>query len=252
MRSEPPQPTGDVSPVFGIMTQPTLVDYDGYLAALFFVAGCNFRCGFCHNPALLGPPRRGLSWPALAVRCRGFAANWVDAAVISGGEPTLAAGLGELVAFLRGEYGWRIKLDTNGSQPEALARVIDAVDYVAMDIKCAPASYGAVTGFADTAAITASLRLVRERAADYEFRTTVLEPLHSDAEMDAVGEWIAGAKRYVLQPFVPRADLPDPACGQARRTSPDRLAALAARLRGRAREIVVRGEDVAPVSSGVS
>jgi pyruvate formate lyase activating enzyme len=228
------------SPVYSFLDRPSMVDYDGHLAAVFFVSGCNFRCGFCHNAALLGAPRIGLDWERLAAACTRFRDGWVDAAVITGGEPTLHDGLAPLVAFFR-RLGWTVKLDTNGSRPDVLERCLPELGCVAMDIKAGLDAYPAVTGFADTASIARSVDLLRTRAPDVEFRTTVIETIHDDAQMRAIGELIAGARRYALQPFVPRADLPDSRLRAAPRTSPDRLEALRALMQPYCREVVVRG-----------
>lgn len=229
------------SPVYGYQRRPSMVDFAGHLAGVFFLSGCNFRCGFCHNAALIGRRKPGVSWARLDQVCRGFHDNWVTGAVISGGEPTLHDDLSELISFFRG-FGWAVKLDTNGSRPECLAGVVDDVDYVAMDVKAGPMRWSGVTGYERIDQVIRSIDLVRMRARDYEFRTTIIEDVHSDAEMEEIGHAIDGARRFVIQPFVPRADLPDPHFRTKRRTSPDRLSAVADLMCPYADEVIVRGE----------
>jgi pyruvate formate lyase activating enzyme len=216
------------------------VDYPGRIAAVFFTSGCNFHCGYCHNAARLGVLREGMPRDRFLDLCARFRAQWADGAVVTGGEPTLHSGLGEMIRELK-TSGFAVKLDTNGSRPDVLEQVLDEVDYVAMDIKCAPARYPDVTGFDDRRALDRSVRLVRDRARDSEFRTTVIPGLHDDVEMRAVGEWIRGARRFVLQPFLPREDLPDPVLRAAERTRPQRLEDLRVLLRPYAAEVLVRG-----------
>ena len=229
-----------VSPVYAFLTHPSMVDFPDENAAVFFVSGCNFRCGYCHNAGLLAARREGLSWSRLRRACRQFGGDWVRGAVITGGEPTLHEELDDLVAFLKDE-GFRVKLDTNGSRPEVLARLLPHLDYVAMDIKAPLEDYPEFTGFSDTERIAESVERLRDHDGDYEFRTTVIEGIHTDERMCAIGELIRGARRQVLQPFLPRADLPDGRCRTRPRTSHTRLLEVARLLEGTARQIVVRG-----------
>lgn len=227
------------SAVYGFQKNPTMVDYPGCLAAIFFTTGCNFRCGFCHNAALLAAGRDGLTYDRLERACERFRDHWVDAAVISGGEPSLAPDLPILIGLFR-SFGFKIKLDTNGSKPDVIARVLHDVDYVAMDVKCSLARYPELVGFGDAQAIGKSIELIRGGARNYEFRTTVVEAFHTDDELRAVGELIRGARRCVIQPFVPRDDLPDPAFRTMPRTNPARMKEAAALLRGYADEVICR------------
>ncbi len=219
------------SPFRAFQRQPSLIDFPGRLAAVFFVGGCHFRCRFCHNAELIATGGPRLSWRRIEDACRAFSRDWVQAAVVTGGEPTLFDGLPDCLAFFR-RLGWQVKLDTNGSNPDLLEACLPLTDYVAMDIKADPDGYRELTGFADTEHLTRSIELIKTRARDYCFRTTVIEPFHDDARMRAIGEWIRGARRYVLQPFVPRESVADPAWQALPRTSDRRLSELRALLRG--------------------
>ena len=228
-----------LSPVVAYLKQPTLVDFPGRLAAIFFLSGCNFRCGYCHNAALLAAHREGMSWNRVEHACVNFRKHWADGVVISGGEPTLSPELPELIRRLK-RHGFAIKLDTNGSRPDVLAAVLSEVDYVALDIKCSQSAYPRLTGFTEVARIAQSLDLVRVHARAYELRTTLLEDFHTDADLVEVGQWIDGASRLMLQPFLPREDLPDPELRRRPRTPPDRLRAAAEILRPHVSEIICR------------
>ncbi len=213
------------SPFRAFQRQPSMIDFPGRLAAVFFVGGCNFRCRYCHNSELIPTDRPGLPWLRLDEVCREFARNWVSAAVITGGEPTQRSELPECIAFFR-ERGWAVKLDTNGSNPDMLEQCLPLVDYVAMDVKADLPGYRELTGFDDGARMLRSIGLIKRGARDYCFRTTVVEPFHSDARMRAIGDLIGGARRYVLQPFVPRETVADPIWAALPRTSDRRLAEL--------------------------
>ncbi|MFO7821300.1 MAG: anaerobic ribonucleoside-triphosphate reductase activating protein [Lentisphaeria bacterium] len=214
------------SPVYGYLQKPTMVDFPGHLASIMFTSGCNFRCGFCHNAPLMAESKGGLPWEKLENACRKFKADWVSGIVISGGEPTLwDEQLLELIAFFR-KFDFDIKLDTNGSRPRVLEKALPRVDFVSMDVKCSLEQYKSLAGFADTDKIKESIEMIKKGPVKHEFRTTVIESKHSDAEMLAIGKLIKGADSYILQPFVPRDNLPDEALRNEPRTSPDRLQEL--------------------------
>ena len=234
----------ETSPVYALRKAPTMIDYPGHLAGLLFTSGCNFRCGFCHNAELLGAKRQGMSWERLEARCREWREHWVDAVVVSGGEPTMCDDLDELIAFLK-HYGFLIKLDTNGSCPEVLEQCIAMVDYVSMDLKAGLSRYADITGFDDTDSIQRSMDLVRQHARDYEFRTTVVPSIHTVDDMVEIGDMLAGARRYVVQPFLPRDDLPSGALVNTDRPSPEQLHKLADLVRHAAEEVHVRDRHAA-------
>ena len=219
-----------------------MVDYPGKMAGVFFLSGCNFRCGFCHNAPLMGRMEPiGMRWADVEDACQKFRENWVTSVVVTGGEPTLHPGVFQIVEKLR-EWNFSVKLDTNGSRPEVLDRLLPLVDYVAMDVKFAPADYPERTGFSDVDSLTQSIRLICGRAKRYEFRTTVVEAWHDEAKVRAIGEWVRGGKLHVLQAFVPRENLPDPACRAMPETRAETMHALADVLRHYVERVEVRGE----------
>lgn len=217
--------TPGLSPVYGFMKNASMVDFPGKLSAIFFISGCNFRCGFCHNTTLLEWRSERMSWDRLQKACVHFRGDWADAAVVTGGEPTMATDLPELFELLR-KYGFARKLDTNGSNPERLKPLLPQLDYVAMDVKCAEGNYSRLTGFDRVENVRESISLIRNHARDYEFRTTVIDAFHTDDEMHCIGEMIRGAHRYVLQPFVPRENILDAGLRKSPRTPPSRMQAL--------------------------
>lgn len=189
--------------LFGI-EKYSLVDYDGYVACTVFTGGCNFRCPFCHNAALV----TGVAdCPTISeeevfdyIRSR---KGLVDALAITGGEPTLHRDLPLFIHRAR-QLGVRIKLDTNGTNPEMLAGLIDGglVDYVAMDIKNTPAKYPLTAGVeSDLAPIQASIDILRAGKVDYEFRTTIVGGYHTVEDVEEIAKWIAPCKQYYLQCF---------------------------------------------------
>ena len=216
----------------------TLIEYPGKVAALIYTAGCNFRCPFCHNSELVLPDK------VKALHCipeddvlyflrerQGF----LDALAITGGEPTLQPDLAEFLARVKG-IGYLIKLDTNGSNPGVLARLFDEklVDYVAMDVKGPEERYSELAGVnVDTDAIKETIRLIIDRAPDYEFRTTVAPTITAD-ELEETARLIEGAKRYFLQAFVvPEGkEIVDPSWSGRTALTREKLRAIWAKIKG--------------------
>jgi pyruvate formate lyase activating enzyme len=230
-----------MTPVYAYLEKPSMVDYPRHFAAVFFTSGCNFGCGFCHNASLMGKKQAGLSWNQLETACAKFRKDWVNGAVITGGEPTCTDDLIKLIRFFKEHFGFAVKLDTNGSNPAMLAECLPLVDYVAMDIKCSLSAYADIVRFPDTEKIQQSIDLIRTKARDYEFRTTVIDSVHTDEQMDEVRQTVHGSKRYALQAFIPRDELPDARYRALSRTSSSRLHELKERMAGCADEILLRG-----------
>ena len=135
----------------------------------------------------------------------------LDGVAITGGEPLMRRELPELLRKIKA-LGYAVKLDTNGSFPARLKALVEEglVDYVAMDVKNAPARYGETVGFLklELDAIRESIEFLKSGAVDYEFRTTVIEQYHSEKEIYAIAEWIQGAKRWFCSSLNPRSGFP--------------------------------------------
>ena len=195
----------------------TLLDFPGRVACTVFLGGCNLRCPFCHNSQLLGGDAEELMDSGTLLDFLRKRQGVLDGVCITGGEPTLHADLPELLRSIRA-LGYAIKLDTNGTNPQLLRRLIDEglVDYVAMDVKNGPDHYAETVGIEgfSLAAIEESIRILLEDKADYELRTTVVLPLHSEDSIAAMSAWLTAlgdgkkVKRLYLQPFVDRDTVP--------------------------------------------
>ena len=196
--------------IYGIQKM-TLLDYPGRVACTVFLNGCDFRCPFCHNFELaesrVPPVMEEAEFFSFLVKRKGL----LDGVAVTGGEPCLWPDLPDFLRRIRA-LGFSVKLDTNGAHPERLFAVLrdGLADYVAMDIKNSPEKYAKTAGLEaiDLAPVRESARLLMERAKDYEFRTTVVKELHEDADFEKIGAWIAGARRYFLQPFTDRDSVP--------------------------------------------
>lgn len=188
----------------GGLQRCSLIDYPGRACAIIFTIGCNFRCPYCHNPELVDETADVLSEAevlSFLKKRRGL----LEAVTITGGEPTVHADLASFVARIK-SLGFLVKLDTNGTNPNALANLCERrlVDYVAMDIKAPLAKYAAtVARPVDLVRIQESIRFLITGTVPYEFRTTVVKALLAPEDIRGIGELINGAHTYYLQKFVP-------------------------------------------------
>ena len=189
--------------MFGLQ-KLTLLDYPEKVACTVFCSGCNFRCPFCHNPELATGNESILDYSFSDIISFLESRNKkLDGICITGGEPLLYEETIELAE--RAKYmGFLVKIDTNGSNPERLRTVIEKriADYIAMDIKNAPVKYEMTSGSKMLEQVKESVSYLLQDKVDYEFRTTVTGNLHTAADFEKIGKWIAGAKRYFLQKFV--------------------------------------------------
>lgn len=199
------------------MVKASLIDYPKKTSTVLFTGGCNFRCGYCHNPELVlcgvsEIDRDETSHDANsqnAINLQEIFAflkrrkRFLDGVVISGGEPTIHPELPDFISQIK-DLGYAVKLDTNGTRPEVLEKLIAnrQLDYIAMDIKGTLAQYPEICEvLVDTEAIKKSIALIMNSGINYEFRTTVCQEFMTSQNLPEIGEMIRGAKKYCLQSF---------------------------------------------------
>lgn len=184
----------------------TLLDYPEKVACTIFTGGCNFLCPFCHNGSLVlnvnnTPIYSNNDILSFLKKREGI----LDGICITGGEPLIQPDLEEFLKEVR-QLNYLIKLDTNGSMPNKLIKLVknNLVDYVAMDIKNSPNLYSKTVGIKDfnILPIKESVSFLLNSNIDYEFRTTVIKEFHSKESFIDISNWISGAKAYYLQKFV--------------------------------------------------
>jgi len=190
---------------FGGLNKSSLIDYPGKLSCVIFLSGCNFDCPYCHNPVLVNGKTEcqdlinSENLYDFLDRRRDF----LDGVVISGGEPTLQKNLFRLCESIKG-LGYSVKLDTNGSRPEELKRLIEygLVDYVAMDIKTEPVQYSRlIKEDFNPDDLLSSILTIMQSAPDYEFRTTCVKGFVDERIIENIAVLIKGARLYALQSF---------------------------------------------------
>lgn len=191
--------------VFHGLQKMTLLDFPGRVACTVFTGGCNFRCPFCHNALLVTSLDMAETYEQSdIISFLKKRVGLLDGVCITGGEPLLNEDIIDFVKEVK-ELGFLVKVDTNGSRPETLKKLVNAslVDYVAMDIKNSKELYGTTAGVEnfDLAPIEESVDFLLSGKVDYEFRTTVVKPFHTAESIESAAKWIKGAKRYFLQGF---------------------------------------------------
>ncbi|MFW5991310.1 MAG: anaerobic ribonucleoside-triphosphate reductase activating protein [Candidatus Nanoarchaeia archaeon] len=190
-------------PIKGLQ-KTSLIDFPPYTTSVVFIGGCNFRCKYCHNYDLVLNYK---DMPTISenqvIEFLKSKKGWVDAVTITGGEPTL---YGELIDFVREikKLGLKVKLDTNGTNSELLWDMLEEklLDYIAMDFKAPFDRYENITVFpVNIEELKKSVSLIKNSGVDYEFRATIVPRLHRHEDFREIGQFLTGAKRFVLQPF---------------------------------------------------
>ena len=192
--------------------EASFVDWPGKLCSVIFFPRCNFRCRYCHNGPLVTKPDmlEDIQFSHIMAYLQRERA-WIDGVCFSGGEATLQPQLPEILACIKAQ-GFLTKLDTNGSNPELLKRLIDdrLVDYVAMDVKAAldERSYCAITQSARVLdRVKESISILMDSPVEHEFRLTVVPSYHGSEEILQVARDLNGASRLRIQNFNPASVL---------------------------------------------
>lgn len=218
----------------------TLLDFPAHTACTVFTGGCNLRCPFCHNAALVRTPIASPVAEDTLFQYLTQRKGILDGVCVTGGEPLLQP---DILPFLQRikDMGYLVKLDTNGSLPGRLAKVLAAnvVDHVAMDVKSSPAGYAIATGgVEDVAPYEESMRILRESGVTYEFRTTAVKGLHTMEDFAAIAHWLRPEDPYYIQQFVDSGELLGEGCTAF---SPEEMNAILLAVRPHLPRAVLRG-----------
>jgi len=186
----------------GGLLKTSLIDYPGKIAAVVFTQGCNFRCFYCHNPELVYPKQFTEPIPEKEVlRFLQKRKGMLEGVSITGGEPLMQPDI-EIFVEQIAKMGFMVKIDTNGSFPDTLKRLIDSgnIHYVAMDIKAPENMYETITGTrVELKKIKESIEIIMKSGLEYEFRTTYVNQLCKDEAISGIKKLIEGAKNYYIQ-----------------------------------------------------
>jgi pyruvate formate lyase activating enzyme len=179
----------------------TTQDFPGNLACIIFTSGCNFDCDYCYNRDLVENKATEIKEEEI-FSYLDKRKNMLDGVVISGGEPTIWNDLKPFMKRIK-EYGFNIKLDTNGYRPDVLKEIIDnnLVDYIAMDIKAVFNDYYKIINKRiNTDKLIESINLIKKSKVEHEFRTTIIKGMHTIKDLDTIVK-LVGDSPYYLQNF---------------------------------------------------
>ncbi len=221
----------------------SLIEYPEKISAIVFLGNCNFKCHFCYNIDLVKNYKKLPDIPEKEIldfleTRKGL----LDGLAITGGEPTIHKELPEFIKKIK-DLGFLVMLETNGTNSEMLKELIDnkLVDYIAMDIKAPLEKYDEITGVkVNKKDIQVSIDIIRKSGIDYEFRTTVIPKHFKEDDVLAIGKWLKGSKRYVLQQFRPEKTLNED-YKKMELYSPEKLKELAEKMKPFFEFVKVRG-----------
>ncbi len=222
---------------FSGIQKTSLIDYPERIAAVLFTPGCNLRCPYCYNWRIAVDPKPPFLNEEAAIQMLEERKKYVDAVVVTGGEPTIHKELPRFLKKLK-ERGFTVKLDTNGFNPRVLEESLPHVDYVALDIKTSPEKYHFV-GAKDTAALLQTIEILKTGKIEYEFRTTVVPKIIEEKDITRIGEIAKDARNYALQQFIPE-DVLDKTFQTVKPYPPEVINEFAETLKKYVKKVVLR------------
>jgi pyruvate formate lyase activating enzyme len=222
---------------FSGLQKISLIDYPNKVASVLFTPGCNLRCPFCHNWRIAVDPKPPFLQETVALEILEARKKYVDAVVVTGGEPTMHKELPKFLAKLK-ERGFMVKLDTNGFYPEVLEECLPYVDYVALDVKTSLEKYKQL-GTKDTAGLMRTVEILKTGKVPYEFRTTAVPEFVTAEDVKGIGEMVKGAKTHAFQQFVPQDTL-DKKFETIKPYAPETIAEFAETMKKYAENVMLR------------
>jgi len=222
---------------FAGFQRTSLIDFPGKISSILFAPGCNLRCPYCYNWRLVVEPKGPFLSEEEALRILESRKRYVDAVVVTGGEPTLNEDLPEFLKDLK-EKDFAVKLDTNGFFPELLKECLAYVDYVAVDVKTSLEKYPSL-GAKDTSDFLKTISLLKEGKVDYEFRNTVVPEIVEEEDIAKMGEAVEGARRFAFQQFIP-GDTLDKRFNDVEPYSPDIITRFSEIMKKYVKEVTLR------------
>lgn len=222
---------------FSGIQKTSLIDYPNKVASVLYTPGCNLRCPFCHNWRIAMDPKPPFLQENVALGILEKRKKYVDAVVITGGEPTMHKELPRFLAKLKAR-GFLVKLDTNGFYPDVLEECLPYVDYVALDVKTSLDKYEQL-GAKDTTGLMRTIKILKTGKVSYEFRTTVVPEFVTAMDITRIGEFVKGARIHALQQFRPQDTL-DKRFEALKPYAPETMAEFAENMKNYAENVILR------------
>ena len=231
---------------FGGILDMSTIDYPGKVSSVVFLHGCNFRCPFCHNKLLVEGDEYQEAEIYKIIESIKKHSGFIDAVVITGGEPTLQKELEELCRGLKG-IKLLVKLDTNGYEPEIVEKLLKngLLDFISMDIKSAPEKYNKLSGIScNLDKIKKTLEIIKKSGVDYELRTTIIPGINdTEEDIKSVIDFIKPARTYVLQQFKQENGTLSDEFANIQKTDRDLLLKLAKIVKNNGLNVKIRTEE---------
>ena len=190
---------------FSGIQKTSLADFPNRMASVLFTPGCNLRCPFCHNWRIVIDPKPPFLNDETALKILENRKKYVDAVVVTGGEPAMHKELPKFLKKLK-ERGFTVKLDTNGFYPQILEECLTYVDYVALDVKTSLGKYSRL-GAKETTELVHTIEMLKMGKVEYEFRATVVPSFVDAEDISPICELARGAKTFAFQQFIPEDTL---------------------------------------------
>jgi len=195
------------------------VEFHGNMSLVIFMSGCPLTCRYCHNVELLEDTTEK-TFEEVKQEIDS-SADFLDAVVISGGEPLLQLdALIEIFTYVR-KIGLKTKLDTSGIYPEKIKKLLDLnlLDFVSLDVKTTFSKYRKITGSNIGFQVKKSMELINaDKNVHLEARTTYVPTLHTKKDIiNLVDELEADIytiqqfrNKNVLDPALEKVEVPNP------------------------------------------
>lgn len=223
--------------LFSGLQKTSLIDFPDRIASVLFTPGCNLRCPYCHNWRLVLEPKGPFLSEETALQILESRKRYVDAVVITGGEPTLQKDITKFLKKLK-ERGFSLKIDTNGFIPQVLEECLPYVDYVALDVKTSLEKYP-LLGAKGVDEFVRTVEMLKRGEVEYEFRTTVVPGFVDEEDIPKMGELMNGAERFAFQQFIPDDTL-DKAFNKVKPYSPETITHFADIMKRYVKEVILR------------
>ncbi|MCL6578367.1 MAG: anaerobic ribonucleoside-triphosphate reductase activating protein [Candidatus Bathyarchaeota archaeon] len=222
---------------FSGIQKTSLIDFPSRIASVLFTPGCNLRCPFCYNWRIVVDPKPPFLQEEAALKILESRKKFVDAVVVTGGEPTMHKEMPRFLKKLKAK-GFSVKLDTNGFYPKVLEECLPHVDYVALDVKTSLEKYPRL-GAKDVSPLLQTIEILKTGKVEYEFRTTVVPSFVDAEDLPKIAELAKGAKTFAFQQFIPEDTL-DKTFQTVKPYPPEHITKFADTLKGYVGNVILR------------
>jgi pyruvate formate lyase activating enzyme len=195
------------------------IEFHGNMSLVIFMSKCPLACRYCHNVELLEDDTEK-TFEEIKSEIDN-AADFIDAVVLSGGEPLMQLdALIELLTYIKG-IGLKTKLDTSGIYPDKIEKLLDLglLDFVSLDVKAPFEKYRKVTGANVGSQVKKSMKLLNsDDNVHLEVRTTYVPTLHTKKDIHNLVNDVEGdiytiqqfRNKNVLDPALEKVEVPNP------------------------------------------